>query len=234
MRLDLPHAQAKVVSAMLFNAAGKSVRTLPATVREDDDRGAALELAWDGLDDRGRPLPAGNYTVKLLTHRGTGQKIISSLHNSGNPPWKTDDGTGAWGGDWDDPLAAAFDGERVYLGWGFCEGGNTEIVVDQKLTKDGNIRKIWGAGLSGGTDVLWGLTALAVNDEYVFLARDGAFKERIPETIRAGVSIVSRKDGSPANLPFGDKGGSRVRRALRPGARQGRQHLRPWPARGIA
>jgi hypothetical protein len=62
----------------------------------------------------------------------------------------------------------------------------------------------------GGTDVLWGLTALAVNDEYVFLARDGAFREKIPETIRAGVSIMRRKDGSPANFPFGDKGGSRT------------------------
>ncbi len=208
LKLNLPDAQAKVVSAMLFDAAGKSVRTLPATVREDDDHGAALEFAWDGLDDRGRALPAGEYTVKLLTHRGTGQRYLCSLHNSGNPPWKTDDGTGAWGGDWDDPLAAAFDGERVYLGWGFCEGGNTEIVVDQKLTKDGNIRKIWGAGL-GGTDVLWGLTALAVNDGYVFLARDGAFVEKIPETIHAGVSLVRRKDGSPANFPFGGQGGSR-------------------------
>ena len=208
LKLGLPDARAKVVSAMLFDAAGKSVRTLPATVRGDDDRGAALELAWDGLDDRSRPLPPGDYTVKFLTHRGTGQKFVCSLHNSGNPPWKTDDGTGAWGGDWDDPLAAAFDGERVYLGWGFCEGGSTEIAVDPRLTKDGNVRKFWGAGL-GGTDVLWGLTALAVNDDYVFLARDGAFREKIPETIRAGVSIVSRKDGSPANFPFGDKGGSR-------------------------
>jgi hypothetical protein len=208
LKLDLPDARAKVVSAMLFEAAGKSVRTLPATVREESDRGAALELAWDGLDDRSRPLPPGDYTVKFLTHRGTGQKFVCSLHNSGNPPWKTDDGTGAWGGDWDDPLAAAFDGERVYLGWGFCEGGSTEMAVDPKLAKDGTVRKFWGAGL-GGTDVLWGLTALAVNDDYVFLARDGAFREKIPETIRAGVSIVSRKDGSPANFPFGDKGGSR-------------------------
>jgi hypothetical protein len=121
LRLDLPDSQAKVVSAMLFDASGKSVRTLPATVREDDDRGPVLELAWDGLDDRGRALPAGDYTVKFLTHRGTGQRFVCSLHNSGNPPWKTDDGTGAWGGDWDDPLAAAFDGQTVYLGWGFCE-----------------------------------------------------------------------------------------------------------------
>ncbi len=208
LKMNLADAQAKVFSAMSFDAGGKSARTLPATVREDDDRGAAFELAWDGLDDHGRPLPPGDYTVKYLTHRGTGQKFVCSLHNSGNPPWKTDDGTGAWGGDWDDPLAAAFDGQHIYLGWGFAEGGSTEIAVDQALTRDGNIRKFWGAGL-GGTDVLWGLTALAVNDDYVFLARDGAFREKIPETIRAGVSIVSRKDGSPANLPFGGKGGSR-------------------------
>lgn len=208
LKLDLPDARARVVSAMLFDAAGKSVRTLPATVREDGDRGAAFELAWDGLDDRGRALPPGDYAVKVLTHRGTGQKFVCSLHNSGNPPWKTDDGTGAWGGDWDDPLAAAFDGRRVYLGWGFAEGGSTEIAVDQKLTKDGTVRKFWGAGLAN-TDLLWGLTALAVNDDYVFLARDGAFREKVPETIRAGVSVVSRKDGTPANFPFGGQGGSR-------------------------
>ena len=208
MKLNLPDAQAKVVTAMLFDAGGKSVRTLPATVREEEDRSPAFELAWDGLDDRGRPLPPGRYTAKILTHRGTGQKFICSLHNSGNPPWKVDDGTGAWGGDWDDPVAAAFDGERVYLGWGFCEGGWTQICLDQKLTADANIRKIWGSGL-GSTDVLWGLTALAVNADYVFLARDGKFHGSNPETIHAGVTIVNRKDGSPTNLPFGGQGGSR-------------------------
>ncbi|NQT52960.1 hypothetical protein HQ576_12960, partial [bacterium] len=101
-KLPLPDPQAKSASAAVCDAKGQLVRTLPVGSMPGKDNGM---LAWDGLDDDGRPLAAGRYEVKVLSHRGIGQRWVASLHSAGNPPWRTDDGTGAWGGDHGPPIA---------------------------------------------------------------------------------------------------------------------------------
>jgi hypothetical protein len=114
LRLPLPDPQARFISAAIFNSEGVLVRSLPVILRDEQNvkRGEKfVTVRWDGLDDDGQPLPVGRYIVKFLTHRGIGQRYVTSLHNAGNPPWRTDDGTGSWGGDHGPPIAATADSE---------------------------------------------------------------------------------------------------------------------------
>jgi flagellar basal-body rod modification protein FlgD len=59
LRAQLP-ADA-TVSATVHDASGRAVRTLPLGSRA----AGALEVAWDGLDDRGSRVPAGAYRVSF-------------------------------------------------------------------------------------------------------------------------------------------------------------------------
>jgi hypothetical protein len=216
LRLPLPDPKAKIVSAAIFNGQGELVRSLPVIQRTEEDiqrGGKFATIQWDGLDDEGRPLPAGRYMVKLLTHRGIGQRYVTSLHNAGNPPWRTDDGTGSWGGDHGLPIAAASDNERVYLCWMVAEAGWHFIAVDPKLPEgDGVItrigKKFWGqhaALLETGQLP----TALASDGERLFVAQDGKKGSRgwndpkVPNI--AVVVLFEAKTGKPINFPFGKR-----------------------------
>ncbi|NQT85978.1 hypothetical protein HQ560_04390, partial [bacterium] len=174
------------------------VRTLP--VSSDAPR----ELKWDGLDDDGRPLPAGQYTVKVLSHRGIGQRWVTSLHNAGNPPWRTDDGTGSWGGDHGPPIAAASDAERVYLGWTISEAGWAVVALKKDFTPDGKVQKLWGQHQVLDLGIL--VTAMDTDGERLFVAQDGQrWGQGSPEKFTAGVVLWNAKDGRPVNFPFGKR-----------------------------
>ncbi len=127
--------EARNVSLGVFDSSGNLVRTLLTNIKRP--AGTVVEK-WDGLNDFGDPLPPGNYTVKGLSHTGISQKWVLSIHNSGNPPWVTADGTGSWGGDHGVPLDAASSGDRVYLLWEAAEAGWHVIAC----TLDG--QKLWG------------------------------------------------------------------------------------------
>lgn len=206
IKLKLDDPQAQTVSLGLFSADKGLVRTLPSTVRREAQRRAEFELAWDGLDDDGRPVPAGDYQLKILTHRGIGQKFIASLGQSGNPPWRTDDGTGAWGGDWSPPVAAAADSNRVYLGWGVCEAGPALVCVEKGFDAKGRIRKIWGSSPAMHNDVGMMVTALATDGERLFVAQDGrtygGFKDKQAMAF-AAVTIYDVRNGRPLAFPNG-------------------------------
>lgn len=47
--------------AILADATGRVVRTIPLGSRD----GGAFTVAWDGLDDSGQPLPAGEYALTI-------------------------------------------------------------------------------------------------------------------------------------------------------------------------
>jgi hypothetical protein len=202
--LPVPDPQAKVLSAAIYDAGGVMVRTLPVTSTSAGIRERSFTLRWDGLDDDGNPLPAGRYKVKVLTHRGIGQRWVTSLHNAGNPPWRTDDGTGSWGGDHAAPIAAASDRERVYLGWTVSEAGWAVIAVEKSLGADGKPRKLWGVNQVNDIGIL--VTALATDGERVFTAQDGrawGADEKQPNT--AGIVMWDAKTGRPVNFPFGKR-----------------------------
>lgn len=171
LSLRLPDARATTVSAAILDAGGMLVRTLPVTTGARIGSGGRLALRWDGLDDDGRPLPPGRYTARALSHRDIGQRWVASLHNAGNPPWRTDDGTGSWGGDHGSPVAAVCDAGRVYLGWTLSEAGWSMIAVDKALTAEGRPRKLWGQHQV--LDIGMCVTALATDGERLFVAQDG-------------------------------------------------------------
>jgi len=198
LALPVADAEAKSLSAAICDAAGHLVRTLPVS------SGAPRELKWDGLDDDGRPLPAGDYTVKVLSHRGIGQRHVASLHNAGNPPWRTDDGTGSWGGDHGPPIAATSDAERVYLGWTISEAGWAVVAIKKDFTPDGKVQKLWGQHQVLDLGIL--VTAMATDGERLFVAQDGQkWGEENPTAFTAGVVLWEAKSGRPINFPFGKR-----------------------------
>ncbi|MCS6852841.1 MAG: hypothetical protein NZ700_16910 [Gemmataceae bacterium] len=206
LRLPVADPEATLVSANLWNEAGQMVRSLPVQTRATADPATPWELRWDGLDDDGRPLPPGRYTVKTLSHRGIGLKYLLSLHNSGNPPWRTDDGLGGWGSDHAPPIAAASDQRHVYLAWELAESGSAIVAVDLQLTADGKPRKRWAANQVH--DLGWTITALAADGPRLFVAQDGltgATRNAPDAEVQAGVVLWDAASGKPINFPFGKR-----------------------------
>jgi hypothetical protein len=71
---------------------------------------------WDGLDQWGRPVPAGHYRLKAAYHAPLSTDYELTVCNPGNPPWPTADDKGDWLSDEADPQAVATDGSWVFLG----------------------------------------------------------------------------------------------------------------------
>lgn len=151
---DLPsEAEASV---QLLDASGMVVRTLVASAARK--KGANIER-WDGLDDSGKPLAAGAYTWKGLYHQPLKTKFIMSVHNSGQPPYKTDDNTGGWGGDHGVPTTACAINNGMLLAWNACESGWGIIRTDLKG------KKLWGSKHNA--------TDLATDDKRIFGVGEG-------------------------------------------------------------
>ena len=117
---------------------------------------------WDGLDDADRPVPAGTYTVKLLTHDGIAQKFVCDIGVSGTPPYQTEDGSGGWAGDYRHPQTMAIDGDCVILGTAIAEATQPTIRTDL----DG--RKKFGTAVGGH--------AVALHDGFGYMLSAGGAK----------------------------------------------------------
>ena len=150
----------------------------------DRHAGTNVEL-WDGMDDQGQPLPPGEYTVKGIYHQPLTQKFLFSPHNSGQPPYRTDDGTGAWGGDHGTPQAVCAFDDGVILGWNAAEAGSGIIRTD--LTG----KKRWGT--------LHCATYLATDGKRIFAAGDLGFNRN------AGVKVLDINDSRPLNFSNGNQ-----------------------------
>ncbi len=188
------------VSLAVCQPQGQIVRTLLA--KAPRDAGAQIE-SWDGLDDDGRPVAAGEYNLKALTHPGIKPKFVVSIHAAGTPPWKTPDGTGAWGGDHGVPLAAAHDEQgHTYLLWHVYEAADGLIAVDA----DG--RKLWGVRM--GWDATLGAlqTTLTYADGVVYVGLSGyAGYERAENRLKPkytdGIVAFDARTGRRLELPGG-------------------------------
>jgi len=114
---------------------------------------------WDGADDTGRLVPAGEYRVRGLFHEELDVTYEFSYGNPGDPPWDTADGTGNWLSDHVNPMDVVTDDERAYLVAPHSENGSTLIALDH----DGN--RLWSiARRQGGY-----MTKLG---DYIYVAAD--------------------------------------------------------------
>jgi hypothetical protein len=123
------------ITLQLFDE-NKMVRRI--LVAQGDRRAGRNIERWDGMDDHGQPLTPGAYTMKGIIHQPITGKFQFSAHNSGQPPYPTDDGKGGWGADHGDPTGCSAIPGGLLLAWQGAEFGWGIIRVDL----DG--RKQWG------------------------------------------------------------------------------------------
>ncbi|HZZ72124.1 MAG TPA: hypothetical protein VFE24_07705 [Pirellulales bacterium] len=192
LRLAVPQRDGQDPNAFTLainDAAGQRVRSLPGDCRVADYRAAdnprQVEVAWDGLDDRGRLAPPGKYQIVGLTRGPITPRYDLCFYNPGNPPWATADGTGGWGADHTPPVAVAAAGDSVVIGWGGAEGGSGIIGVNAQ----GN--KTWGQ--------TQGLSALAADDQYAYFMLNDFWAGK------KGLARLNRKDGSYQPFHFAGK-----------------------------
>jgi len=171
------------VSISIRDAAGKTLRTGIGAVPYKAGEHVWL---WDGLDDRDNPLPAGKYTAAILTHDGIGQKYVTNVGVSGEPPYQTEDGKGGWAGDYWEPMYVAVEGDRVLLGTCVAEAQKPTICTDL----DG--RKQYGTWAAG--------YVLALRNGYGYFGNQG----KLTKFDLATGQLSAFADGRPtAEAPVG-------------------------------
>jgi hypothetical protein len=111
------------VSLAIYDQDGIQVRTL----RNAEPQAAGKHaIAWDGLDQDGKPLPPGAYTWKLLQGQGLKAEYLFSLGiNTREQPWV---------GNHDGPNALAAEGDDVFVLAGSAEGGAGLVRMDRAGT----------------------------------------------------------------------------------------------------
>jgi hypothetical protein len=148
------------VTLGVFDAHGKLLRSIIKNAHRD--AGTNSE-PWDGIDQWGKPLAPGTYTVKGIYYPPIGLDYVTSIGNPGTPPWPTPDGSGDWISDEAAPQAAATDGTNVYLAAPGSEKGFSIIGVGP----DG--KRIWGTKESINPRSV----ALAVSGQYLYALYSG-------------------------------------------------------------
>ncbi len=152
---------AKRFTIAINDASGKRIRNLAGDFDPADftvsqtPTARKVEVRWDCLDDTGKIVSPGNYSVIGLSHNGLSATYEMHFYNPGTPPWETRDGTGAWGADHSSPRTVAAAGGSVVIAWPGAESGSGVIGVGP----DGH--KIWGA--------LKGATALAADKDFIYV-----------------------------------------------------------------
>jgi len=168
------------VSVALLDQNGRYVRYL---VNQQQRKKGTVVERWDGLDDVGKPLPAGTYTWKGIWHEPITTKYLLAVHNSGTPTYMTADGTGGWGADHGRPMTVCAAGDHMLLAWDGGEAGWSMLRTD--LTG----RRQWG--------IRQGAVHLATDGTNIYASGGGGFHDG------AGIEIFDFKDGRPINFGRG-------------------------------
>ncbi|HUW32128.1 MAG TPA: hypothetical protein VM223_10995, partial [Planctomycetota bacterium] len=179
------------VSIVLFDANGMAARTL---VAQGARRAGENVERWDGLDNDGKPLPPATYTWKGLYHQPIKTKFILSAHNSGQPPYKTDDNTGGWGADHGNATTVCAVGDQMVLAWSMSESGWGIIGTDLAG------KKRWG--------IKHNAEDIATDGARLFVVGDHGYNGA------ESVKVFDAKDGRPLN--WGAVGATAGKPALDP------------------
>ena len=150
-------------------------------------------VRWDGLDDAGRPVPAGTYTLRTLAlGRPLHGVYERCFYNPGTPPWSTADHTGAWAADHAviRHLAATADGGVV--AWcDFAEGGAGAIGIGP----DGHKR--WGDVRGAACAAVGGRFAYSIPNDWNAM---GTHLLRLDAATGAPAPFV--RDGAELPMPL--------------------------------
>ncbi len=161
----------------LFNEKNENVRIL---VPQQARLGGKNTERWDGCDDSGNLLPAGRYYWRGIYHAPIKAEYRFSVHNSGQPPYPTADGTGGWGADHGTPQSACAFEDGVLLAWNASEYGWGVIRTDF------NGKKQWGCNYDG--------THITTDGVTIFSAGGHGF------TKAAGIQVMTLKEARPIQL----------------------------------
>ena len=171
----------------IFDQDGQSRRIL---VAQKERFGGVNTERWDGMNDYGEVeehaelLPAGEYEWRgIFNENNLRAKYRFSVHNSGNPPYPTDDNTGGWGGDHGAPQTATALEDGMLLAWSGSEYGWGLIRTDT----DG--RKQWGCNKNAAY--------MTTDGERIYIAGAHGFD---PE---AGVRLLDVGDSRPTRFDNG-------------------------------
>jgi hypothetical protein len=107
------------VTLAIDNSQGVRVRNL---IGQYPRKAGAVTDRWDGLDDAGKPVPPGKYTVTLVDHKPVAVKLLNSVYNASTPPWTTDTGGASWGSNHGHPTTIATRGDVIIAGFTGTEG----------------------------------------------------------------------------------------------------------------
>lgn len=102
-------------SLALYDGEGRMVRTLLTGKPLAKGQHTAT---WDGLDRYGDPLPAGDYTWKLLATEGLRAEFITQVGQNPDPAWEKATGNHQ------SPNASAVDATGLYRQGSVNEGGH--------------------------------------------------------------------------------------------------------------
>jgi hypothetical protein len=148
------------VTLGIYDQQGQLLRTV---VSGESRSQGKLSESWDGLDQWGKPIPAGSYMLKGLYHPTITTNYVMTFGNPGNPPWPTSDGKGDWLGDESAPQAVASDGQWVFLAAPGAEKGSNIIALDATGQRQ------WGAIEPFAPATV----SLAVDGEYLYALFSG-------------------------------------------------------------
>jgi hypothetical protein len=154
----LPRSGAVTVG--VFTRSGQLLRWI---TRAQYQYAGEQTVPWNGLDQYHHPIPAGNYTLKVLYHPPLTLTYKLTLGNPGTPPWPTANGKGDWLGDESNPQGAATDGKWVFLGSPCSEKGSCIIAVNSHGQRQ------WGVGGDAAPRCI----SLAVAGKYLYALYSG-------------------------------------------------------------
>ena len=115
------------VSVNIVEADGRVVRELMGG--EPHDAGTVTAY-WDGRDQWGTPMPAGDYKWSAYTSLGLKAEYVGTVGTSGNPPYDMVDGKGGWGADHGEATDVAADESGLYFLWVSAEAGRAVVKTD--------------------------------------------------------------------------------------------------------
>lgn len=123
------------VSLALYDHDGVLVRSLLAA---EPVKAGAGTVAWDATTDLGLPVAAGAYTAKgVFFAKPPALSWVMKVGKDGDPPWRTTDGHGDWGGNLGGPAGICANSHDVVMVWGCVE--DNQVTGVQQMDADGHI-----------------------------------------------------------------------------------------------